>query len=200
MSEEPQKRGRGRPRAASETAIAAVGLRLILENGFDETTMDDIAAAAGISRPTLFRWFPSKSSLVWHGSQRDASWLREKLSAAPPDRGTMDVLCDVLPELIHSDDSELTLLRSQVTVITSIPAVQGHTDEKMAEFTLIVAEFVAGRLGLQADDLLPQVASRTVWAASWTALALWAASDDDHPEPWLSRAFEGLRRGFRTEP
>lgn len=199
MTDATQTRGRGRPRAARRADVAATGLRLFQENGFDETTMDEIAEAAGISRPTLFRYFPSKAGIVWHGSDRDARWLRDALKNASPARTPLDVLCDVLPHLIRSDDTELGMLRTQVSIIMSVPTVQAQTSERMKEFIDIVAEFVADRTGLQPTDLIPQVATRAAWEASWAALGMWAASDDDVPTLWLVKAFDALRVGFATE-
>ncbi|MER5493767.1 TetR family transcriptional regulator [Streptomyces sp. NPDC002490] len=48
-------------RTVSDTAIA-----LFLERGFDEVSVAEVAAAAGISKPTLFRYFPAKEDLVLH--------------------------------------------------------------------------------------------------------------------------------------
>ncbi|SDL09478.1 TetR family transcriptional regulator [Streptomyces indicus] len=45
----------------SETAIA-----LFLERGFDQVPVAEVAAAAGVSKPTLFRYFPAKEDLVLH--------------------------------------------------------------------------------------------------------------------------------------
>ncbi|CAN5305399.1 mycofactocin system transcriptional regulator [soil metagenome] len=179
--------------------MAAVGLNLFVENGFDKTTMDDIAAAAGISRPTLFRYFPTKASIVWHGSERDAQWLRETLASAPSDRAPLDILCDVMPHLIHSDAAELPLLRTQVLLISSVPTVQVQTDVRMAEFTDIVAAFIASRTDAAPTDLLPRVTTSAIWAASWTALACWAESTADVPTATLVEAFDGLRNGFRSQ-
>ena len=53
----------GRAPATTHGELSHVALALFLERGFDHTTVDDIAAAAGISRRTLFRYFPSKNDL-----------------------------------------------------------------------------------------------------------------------------------------
>jgi AcrR family transcriptional regulator len=55
---------RERTRRAVRTEIAATGMRLFLEHGFDAVTMDQIAAAADISRRSLFRYFDTKEDIV----------------------------------------------------------------------------------------------------------------------------------------
>ncbi len=53
------------PDAPPTSEIAAVALELFAERGFEETTVEDIAAAVGVGRRTLFRYFPSKNDMVW---------------------------------------------------------------------------------------------------------------------------------------
>jgi AcrR family transcriptional regulator len=48
-------------------AIATTAISLFLERGFDEVPVAEIAAAAGVSKPTLFKYFPTKEDLVLHG-------------------------------------------------------------------------------------------------------------------------------------
>ena len=78
----------------TRTEIADAAVRLFLERGFTETTMDDVAAAAGVSRRTAYRHFPSKDDLVFEQPRR---WLgafdrevatrgprRDRARAVPP--------------------------------------------------------------------------------------------------------------------
>ncbi|MGN6129556.1 MAG: TetR/AcrR family transcriptional regulator [Nocardioidaceae bacterium] len=61
----PVRRGRGRPRdPETDGRITAAAARLILQRGFDKTTVDDVAAAAGVGKATVYRRWPSKEDLA----------------------------------------------------------------------------------------------------------------------------------------
>ncbi|MEV1178618.1 TetR family transcriptional regulator [Nonomuraea sp. NPDC049784] len=47
-------------------AISTAAIALFLERGFDEVPVTEVAAAAGVSKPTLFKYFPTKEDLVLH--------------------------------------------------------------------------------------------------------------------------------------
>ncbi|MEU1082692.1 TetR family transcriptional regulator [Streptomyces sp. NPDC005908] len=57
---------RARKKQRTHDAIADAAVSLFLERGFDRVSVNDIAAAAEISKPTLFRYFPTKEDLVLH--------------------------------------------------------------------------------------------------------------------------------------
>ena len=57
---------RERKRQRTHDAVSAAAISLFLERGFDRVSVNDIAAAAEISKPTLFRYFPAKEDLVLH--------------------------------------------------------------------------------------------------------------------------------------
>jgi len=57
----------GRPRASSREAIADAACELFLEQGYDETSIADIARRAGVSRSSFFNYFGSKSDVLWAG-------------------------------------------------------------------------------------------------------------------------------------
>ncbi|WP_244208477.1 TetR family transcriptional regulator [Arthrobacter oryzae] len=59
----------GRPVTNDPDAVAAMALRLFAERGYEQTSMEDIARAAGIGRKSLYRYFASKAELVWGGME-----------------------------------------------------------------------------------------------------------------------------------
>jgi AcrR family transcriptional regulator len=62
---QPVRRGRGRPRdPETDARITAAAAQLLLQRGFDRTTVDDVAAAAGVGKATVYRRWPSKEDLA----------------------------------------------------------------------------------------------------------------------------------------
>ena len=72
-----------RSRQAAYAEITAVAMRLFLEQGFEQTTIDQIAATAGISRRSFFRYFGTKEDVVLGDLARDGERVREALAAVP---------------------------------------------------------------------------------------------------------------------
>ncbi|MGY3378370.1 AcrR family transcriptional regulator [Arthrobacter sp. TE12231] len=60
-------RATGRPATIDPDAVARIALHLFAERGYEQTSMEDIAGAAGIGRKSLYRYFASKADLVWGG-------------------------------------------------------------------------------------------------------------------------------------
>ncbi len=84
---------RDRKRRETHDRIAEIGLKLFVENGFESTTLDAIASAAGISRRTFFHYFKSKEEvlLVQEGSGFShalSNAIREEATHQPPIEAT----------------------------------------------------------------------------------------------------------------
>ncbi|MFC3243602.1 TetR/AcrR family transcriptional regulator [Gordonia humi] len=107
----------GRPRAADRAAVARTGLRMFAERGYDAVTMTDIAEQCGIGRSTLLRYFASKADVLWDRTEDEVAALAETLRAAPRDADPIAVLCTQMPKMLTYLDSEMDLLRTQVSVI-----------------------------------------------------------------------------------
>ncbi len=83
---------RERKRRETRQHIAETGLRLFLANGYEQTTLDAIAAEAGISRRTFFAYFKSKEDIlfVWQHEGWSAVW--EDLRTVSPDENPLDAV------------------------------------------------------------------------------------------------------------
>lgn len=93
---------------AKREQIATAARRLFLDNGFAGTSMDAVTAEAGVSKQTLYNYFPTKIDLlasVIHGSVGD-------LGLTPPDPATLENLTDLRAALLGFGSSlSTTLLR-----------------------------------------------------------------------------------------
>lgn len=74
----------GRPRASSRETLAEAACELFLEQGFDATTIADIARRAGVSRSSFFNYFASKSDILWAGLDERIAAFEERLADGAP--------------------------------------------------------------------------------------------------------------------
>jgi AcrR family transcriptional regulator len=91
---------RERKRRETKRRLAETGLKLFLEQGYEETTLDAIAEAAGVSRRTVFHYFDQKEDilLAWQSGLGEA--IREAIAHERPDRAPVDVVLAALLRLV----------------------------------------------------------------------------------------------------
>src|SRR6266536_1666319 len=97
---------RERTRRAVRGELAQLAVGLFVEKGYDETTIDDLAAAAGMSRRTFFRYFASKEELVMGKYEFFGEQLAEELAARPVDDplwASLRPLFRRLPDHVEND-------------------------------------------------------------------------------------------------
>ena len=82
----------GRKRVTSRAELESTAFGLFAARGFEQTTVDEIAAAAGIGRRTFFRYFPSKNDIPWGAFEAELERMRARLKAAPPEVPLMDAI------------------------------------------------------------------------------------------------------------
>ncbi|MFJ7439696.1 TetR family transcriptional regulator [Methylorubrum thiocyanatum] len=118
---EPREGIRERKRRQTRERIAEAGLRLFLERGFEETTLDAIAEQADIARRTFFHYFDSKEAIL--ASLQDAAeeGMRTTILRADPERAPFEVVCEAMLGMIAGFGTEEAraidrLLRSTETL------------------------------------------------------------------------------------
>jgi TetR/AcrR family transcriptional regulator, regulator of mycofactocin system len=184
----------GRPRTTSRDEVQRVALALFAERGFEETTLDDVAAAVGVSRRTLFRYYPSKNDIVWGEFSEQLKGLRSGLAAAAPDQPLMEVLRRAVVGFNDYGDQEE--LRIRMGLITSVPALQGHSMLRYRDWCDVIAEFVAERLGGRVDDHLPQVIANAALGTAMATYRHWITHPEADLLAELDTAFRLLGAGF----
>jgi mycofactocin system transcriptional regulator len=163
----------GRPAVTSRVELERVALRLFHDRGFEATTVDDVAEAAGIGRRTFFRYFASKNDVVWGEFDEGLSVLRLRLAEADAARPLLDVLREAVLAFNALDPDEEPWHRERMTLILGVPALQAHSTLRYAAWREVVAGHVGARLGVPADALLPRVAAHACLGAALTAYELW---------------------------
>jgi TetR/AcrR family transcriptional regulator, regulator of mycofactocin system len=180
----------GRPRRTSRAEVASVALRLFVERGFEATTITEIADAVGVSRRTILRYFSSKNDIVWGTFDERLQALRERLAAAPVEQPIAEVIREAVVSFNDYGEAVMPELRDRMTLIITVPALQGHAMLRYAEWCSVISEFAAARLGVAADEHVPQLLSNTALGIAMATYRYWI----EHPETDLLRRLdEGLR-------
>lgn len=165
------------PVAATERRIRAAALDLFLQHGFDEVTVEDVAAAAGVSHMTFFRYFPTKESVVLtdpYDPMIAAAVQAEDPTLAPLERVRRGFLA-VTAGMDGSDDAEA---RARVRLVAGHPRLRAGTwQANQATADAIEAVLVAdGTTVLDA-----RVVTGACLGAITAALLDWGATADDEP-------------------
>jgi mycofactocin system transcriptional regulator len=189
----------GRRRATSRAELEQVAFTLFAARGFDATTVDEIAAAAGIGRRTFFRYFPSKNDVPWGAFEDELERMRVRLKACPPEVPLMDAIRIALIDFNHVSPAQVPLHRRRMQLILRVPALLAHSTLRFAAWRAVVSEFVAERTGRRPDDLAPQVIAHAVLGVSIAAYEHWLDDPAADLGALLDNAMRELRAAFTTD-
>ena len=195
MSREPAGRV-GRRRSTTGDHITSVALELFARRGFDDVSVDDVARAAGIARRTLFRYYPSKNAIPWGDFDAHLEHLRGLLNAVPAEAPTTAALRSALLAFNSFDEAETARHRQRMRVILETDALQAHSMTMYAGWRTVVAEFVAGRLGLKPGDLIPQTTAWSMLGVALSAYEHWLADESVSLQRSLGDAFDTVNAGL----
>lgn len=188
----------GRPPTTTNAEIERAALDLFAEQGFEATTVDEIAAAVGVGRRTLFRYFESKNDIAWGDFDSVMRRLREALDAGA-DLPLMEALRRGVVESNRYPPDQEPGLHTRMTLIAGTAALQAHSALRYAEWRGVVADWAAGRLGEAPDDLRPRVIGYAALGSAMASFERWVASDREDLIGLLDAAFVALARGFASD-
>lgn len=190
---------RERKKAATRDQLMKVALRLFERQGFDNTTVEEIAAAAEVAPRTFFRYFPTKVDVLFADHPEHIALLRQMLATRAPDESIIDAVRRATLERISKvvADPWLNLTRSRL--VASVPAAHAHSRYLDSEYEDVIAKAVAAdRQSDPATDLEARVIARATWSAVCAARDTWLESDAQRDPPTLvNQAFDLLERGLR---
>jgi AcrR family transcriptional regulator len=173
---------RKRQLVAEELRNAA--MMLLATRGFDAVTVDDIVAAAGMSRRTFFRYFASKEDVVVRFIADMGADVLAELAARPSEEPPSVALrhaiwrplsgCADQPD--HAERSRIV-----VRLILDTPALRARWMERQIEWRAGLAAELAARRGLDPyTDPYPQMAAGMAMLALDAVLQQWRPGDDEH--------------------
>jgi AcrR family transcriptional regulator len=160
--------------------VASVFADLVLDRGYDETTVDDICAAADISRSTFFRYFSSKEDALFGDTAGAGEKLLSALIARPPSETPWIAMRRALDPLVEQYSATDDRSRRLARLIVNTPALAARHREKNARWHSMLRPEIARRLQVDpSDDSDPR--SNAVIAAALgcveAAMVAWTTSE-----------------------
>ncbi|MCL2544274.1 MAG: TetR family transcriptional regulator [Nocardioidaceae bacterium] len=198
-ADEPRLGLRERKKIKTRTAIRKATYRLVQKQGYDATTIEQIAEAAEVSPSTVFRYFPTKEDIV---VTDEYDPLFEKLlRERPADEPLLESLRYVLRVGIEQSESgeyetpEESRLRNRLMV--EVPAVRSRMTESMSVTGQMLCRVVAERTGRDPDDLEVRAYCMGVIGAIMEASRYWAEHDQQGDlAEYVQRALDALKHGL----
>jgi len=186
----------GRRRVTSRADLEQVAFELFAANGFEQTTVEDIAAAAGIGRRTFFRYFPSKNDIPWGTFEVELESMRARLKACPRDVHLMDAIRVALVDFNKVEPAQIPRHRRRMELILRVPALLAHSTLRFAAWRDVVAEFVGERTGQRPDSLAPQAIAHAILGVAVAAYEQWLDDEDADLGTLLDSAMRELAAAF----
>ncbi len=185
-AEPPTPGLRERKKAKTRALLQQTALRLFREQGYSETSIEEIAEAAEVSTTTVFRYFPTKADLVIY-DDLDAR-LIEAVRAQPAELTVLQVVRNAVRTVFGGlTDHEIDAQRERNQVMWHEPEVREALLAELIRTLREVVQLVAERAGLPADD---DRVIATAGAGIGVSLAAWFACEGDPSLARYSRLFD----------
>jgi Transcriptional regulator len=180
-----------RKRRLVRNELAEAAVALLTDRGFEETTVDQIVAAVGMSRRSFSRYFESKEDVVVHLLAGASAQMCAELRVRPDDETPALALHHALSVFTSLCDADPDTTLHVSRLVLGTPALLARFLERQSLCQAEMAGILARRTGLDpAADLRPALAAGIALTAFQTALRHWVDSDGTKPmDDLLNQAF-----------
>jgi AcrR family transcriptional regulator len=177
---------RERKKLRTRASLREHALRLIREQGYHATTVEQIAAAAEVSPSTFFRYFPTKEDVVL---QDDLDLrLVEMLERQPAELGVISAIRSAIRDAMYSyTEADLAMMRETTALMVQVPEIRARAVDELMRTVEIFALAIGNRAGKPADDLAVRtVAGAIVGVIMAVTMPHWGRQDADE---WFPGSF-----------
>ncbi|MEV7865645.1 TetR family transcriptional regulator [Streptomyces sp. NPDC088124] len=188
---------RERKKLRTRVTIRRTTYRLITEQGYEATTVEQIAEASEVSPSTVFRYFPTKEDIVLADAYDPviATSLRARPAGESPLESLRAVLAEALAKSLAHESAELV---ERTRLLVEVPAVRARMSETMSVTSRLLADVLAERTGRDPDDLDLRILIATVLGALCEVTLHWGEHGcRDDLVALVHRALDRLAGGLR---
>jgi AcrR family transcriptional regulator len=196
-ADRPKPGLRERKKAKTRAAIQEVALRLFERQGYEATTVEQIAEAAEVSPSTFFRYFPTKEDVALYDAL-DPLFIAA-FRAQPAGLSPLGAMRAAMDQVLAAEPSELAQQDVRASLILTVPELRMRMLDSIVDTIDLFSMVVAERVGRDPHDF----AVRTlVGAASGVAISTWLSTGGSMDREFVGlygRALELLEAGLPLE-
>jgi AcrR family transcriptional regulator len=176
--------------------LVEAAFALFEEQGFERTTVDDIAERAGVGRSTVFRTYRTKEDLIFPDHERLLERIRDRLATSTDENGIVAVTEAVRLVLDHYLQ-EGDRARQRYGLTSTVPSLRNREIASVARYQRLFREFIGRWLGT-ADEtgLMAELMAAAVVAAHNHVLRRWLRGDTVQPFREVDAALDAVIRLF----
>lgn len=181
--------------------LTEAALTLFDENGYEQTTVDDITRRAGVSRATFFRHFRSKEDVVFPDHDRLLEQVRERLLNSSHATALVAV-SDTVRIVLHHYLSEGELARRRYALTSTVPALRDREIVSVARYQRLFREFISDWMGEQSESaaLRAELMAASVVSAHNHVLRRWLRGESPDPVREVDHALRQVIALFTGPP
>ncbi|MDQ8705627.1 TetR family transcriptional regulator [Streptomyces sp. LHD-70] len=183
--------------------LAAAAMELFATKGYEATTVDEIAATAGVARRTFFRHFRSKEEAIFPDHDDTLTRAEAVLNAAPAHEHPLDTVCRGIKEVMKMYAAAPTVSVERYRLTREVPTLREREIASVARYERLFTRYLLGHFDESAhhdgndDPLLAEVAASAVVTAHNHVLRRWLrAGGQGDVETQLDHAFAIVRKTF----
>lgn len=182
-------------KAKTKATIQCEALRLFTEQGYNETTIEQIAEASEISRITFFRYFSTKAEVVLCDLDFMDNTIIETTLSEPVEISLIQAIRNALSKLyLESIDEELEMFKARFLLLRTVPELRAATLSYFSGKIRTISEMVAKRTGRRADDFAVCNFAGVI-GGIWSAA--WVSTEEDVSEGCIDRFYKLLDAGLK---
>jgi len=189
---------RQRKKAKTRQSIEFAAMELFSKHGFEETTVDEIAALAEISQRTFFRYFATKEDVVLADYSEHLAELITLLQQRPDNEHPWDSL----RAIFHSITADLTHqeeMRHKAAIILSVPSIYARSLALQAQWEEQLAAALEIREPETGHTILPELMAAAALGIMRVVLRNWSqGSTENNLTTLLDSGFHQFNVGFEN--
>ena len=186
---------RERKRQQTRERLSRAAMALFLERGFEATTLDDIAAAAEVSRRSFFHYFASKEDVVFAWHEEITAALIAAVAARPRDESMLAAAENAISAMARQLEPDEAI--AMACLKRDNPALQARDQVKYEKLERALSDALAKRAGHKAEKLQARLVAMIATGAMRIGGELWTAEGArERPEAMVKRTFAAIRAIF----